>query len=65
VRRRRGGIHGGLLLGQPLRGGIDSDHDNLHDGATPYVAEALDDVLARREPRVTEAKALGCTLQKW
>jgi hypothetical protein len=47
------------------RGGIDSDRDNLHDDATPYVADALDDVLAGREPRLTEAKALGCTLQKW
>ena len=47
------------------RGGIDSDHDNLHDGAISYVADALDDVLAGREPRLTEAKALGCTLQKW
>jgi hypothetical protein len=47
------------------RGGIDSDRDSLHDHATPYVADALDDVLAGRDPRVTEAKALGCTLQKW
>jgi hypothetical protein len=47
------------------RGGIDSDRDNLHDGAIPYVADALDDVLAGREPRIMEAKALGCTLQKW
>jgi hypothetical protein len=46
------------------RGGIDSDRMYLHDDATTYLADALDDLLASREPRVTEAKALGCALQR-
>jgi len=47
------------------RGGIDSDKRKMHDGATPYVREALDDLLAGRPPRRTEGKALGCVLRKW
>lgn len=47
------------------RGGIDSDKRKLHDDATRYVADALDDLLAGREPRRTEGKALGCSLRKW
>jgi hypothetical protein len=47
------------------RGGIDSDRDVLHDDAVPYVASALEDVLAGREPRFIEEKALGCALRKW
>jgi len=47
------------------RGGIDSDKRKMHDQATPYVREALDDLLAGRAPRRTEGKALGCVLRKW
>jgi len=47
------------------RGGIDSDAIHLTDDATPYLADALDDLLAGRDPRRPEAKALGCALQKW
>ena len=47
------------------RGGIDSDVDALHDDAVPYVASAVEDVLAGREPRFVEEKALGCALRKW
>ncbi len=47
------------------RGGFDSDKTHLRDDATPYVRDALDDLLAGREPRVPEAKALGCALEKW
>jgi hypothetical protein len=46
-------------------GGIDSDRTHLHDEATAYLADALDDLLADREPRVTEGKTHGCALQKW
>jgi hypothetical protein len=47
------------------RGGIDSDRDELHEDAVPYVASALEDVLSGREPRFVEEKALGCALRKW
>jgi peroxiredoxin len=47
------------------RGGIDSDKRKLHETATPYVRDALEDLLAGREVRRTEGKALGCVLRKW
>jgi len=47
------------------RGGIDTDKTHLRDDATPYLANALDDLLAGRAPRVAEGKALGCALQTW
>jgi AhpC/TSA family len=47
------------------RGGIDTDRSHLHDGATAYLKDALDDLLAAREPRLSEGKTLGCSLQKW
>ncbi len=47
------------------RGGVDSDKRKLHDTATPYLREALDDVLVGRPPRRPEGKALGCMLRKW
>jgi len=47
------------------RGGIDSDRTHLRDDATPYLKDALDDLLAGRSPRVVEGKALGCALEKW
>ncbi len=47
------------------RGGFDSDETHLREGATPYVADALDDLLAGRPPRVAETKALGCSLETW
>jgi hypothetical protein len=46
-------------------GGIDSDKNHLHDDATPYLQDALDDLLAGRPPRRPEAKTLGCALEKW
>ena len=45
------------------RGGLDSDKSHLREDATFYLRDALDDVLAGRNPRRTEAKALGCPLQ--
>ena len=46
------------------RGGLDSDKNTLHDDAKPFVRDALDDLLAGREPRVPEGKTLGCSLMK-
>jgi peroxiredoxin len=45
-------------------GGIDSDRAKLHDDARVYVADALDDLLAGREPRQASGKTLGCALRK-
>ena len=45
------------------RGGIDSDRVHLRDDATPYLADALTDLLAGNEPRMAESKALGCALR--
>jgi len=45
------------------RGGFDSDRSHLTDDRTPYLAEALDDLLAGRPVRHAETKALGCTLE--
>lgn len=47
------------------RGGIDSDHIRIRKDSTPYLADALDDLLAGRAPRVAETEAYGCALQKW
>ncbi len=47
------------------RGGFDSDKTHLREDATPYVRNALDDLLAGRPPRLAEAKTLGCALEKW
>jgi len=47
------------------RGGIDTDKSRVHDEATPYLQNALDDLLADREPRVSESETLGCALEKW
>ncbi|MGH7270195.1 MAG: redoxin domain-containing protein [Polyangiaceae bacterium] len=47
------------------RGGIDSDETHLHDDAAFYLRDAMVDLLAGREPRVSSGKTLGCSLQKW
>ena len=46
-------------------GGIDSDKSHLHDDATPYLADALDDLLAGRAVRAAANEGLGCALRKW
>lgn len=46
------------------RGGIDTDKNVLHDDTKPLLRDALDDLLAGREPRNSEGKAMGCALQK-
>lgn len=45
-------------------GGIDSDRTHPSDDATPYVADALDDLLSGREPRRPRGKVLGCALER-
>lgn len=45
------------------RGGIDSDRVRLRDDATPYLGDALRDLLAGKSPRLAEGKALGCALR--
>lgn len=46
-------------------GGIDSDKSHLHDDATPYLADAIDDLLAGRAVRPPTNEGLGCALRKW
>ena len=46
-------------------GGLDSDRNELHDDAQPYLRNALDDLLAGKSLRAAESKALGCGLQTW
>jgi hypothetical protein len=53
--------HGKIVF----RGGIDSDRTHLKPDATPYLHDALDDVLARRPLRRTTANTLGCALRTW
>lgn len=47
------------------RGGIDTDKTHPTSDATPYLENAIDDLLAGRAPRVPEGKTLGCALQTW
>jgi len=47
------------------RGGFDSDKTHMRADATPYVRNALDDLLAGRAPRLAETKTLGCALEEW
>jgi peroxiredoxin len=46
-------------------GGIDSDERTLHADATPFLRDALDDLLAARPLRRAESQVLGCALQTW
>ncbi len=45
-------------------GGIDSDRRFLHPEATPYLANALNRVLAGRKPSLGDERALGCALAR-
>jgi hypothetical protein len=45
------------------RGGFDADTTHLRDDSPHFLADAIDDALAKRPVRRPEAKALGCTLQ--
>jgi len=53
---------GGKIL---YRGGIDSNKQQASPDATPWLANALDDILANKTPRAPETKALGCALRTW
>jgi hypothetical protein len=44
-------------------GGIDSDRVHLTPDTMPYLANALEDLLGGRAPRVRTSKALGCALR--
>ena len=46
-------------------GGIDDDRSHLRDDATPYLHDALVDVLDGKSPRRPSGKALGCALKLW
>jgi hypothetical protein len=46
-------------------GGLDTDRRTLHDDATFFLRDALDDLLAGRDPRVASGKTLGCALETW
>jgi hypothetical protein len=46
-------------------GGIDDDKTHLTERPTPYLQDAIEDVLSGREPRVTEGKTMGCALETW
>ena len=52
---REGNIH--------YRGGIESDRVRLREDRSPYLRDALTDLLAGRTPRVAESKVLGCALR--
>ncbi len=52
--------HEGQVL---YSGGIDSDKSHLHDDATFFLRDAIDDTLAERPVKRKEAKALGCSLE--
>jgi peroxiredoxin len=47
------------------RGGIDSDRVHLTNDATPYLRNALADLVAGRPPSVAGTKVLGCALRTW
>ncbi len=44
-------------------GGIDTDSAHITDDATPFLANALEDLTAGRDVRVKEGKSLGCSLE--
>ncbi len=46
-------------------GGLDTDRRTLHDDATFYLRDALDDLLAGHDPRMPTGKTLGCALETW
>jgi hypothetical protein len=45
------------------QGGLDSDKNRLTDDAEHYLRNALDDILAGREPRRHQSRTLGRSLQ--
>ena len=57
-----------FLLDKTLKvkyiGAIDDDAENEKKGKTKYVENAINSLLAGKEPEVKETKAIGCTI-KW
>jgi hypothetical protein len=47
------------------QGGIDTDKTHLRQDATPFLKDAIVDLLAGRAPHLAEGKALGCALERW
>jgi hypothetical protein len=46
------------------RGGLDSDRNTLTASASPWLKDALDRLLAGREPEMAETTSLGCVLRR-
>jgi hypothetical protein len=46
------------------RGGLDSDRLHLTEGASFWLRDALDRLLAGREPETAQTETLGCTLRR-
>ncbi len=48
-------------------GGVDSDRTCMHEGegSHPYLKNALEALLAGREPDPARTKPMGCWLQRW
>jgi hypothetical protein len=46
------------------RGGLDSDRNTLTETASPWLKDALDHLLAGREPEPAETTSLGCVLRR-
>ena len=46
------------------RGGLDSDKSHLTSDATPYVRDALEDLLTGRTPARPKTEPLGCSLYR-
>jgi peroxiredoxin len=46
------------------RGGLDSDRIHVTEGASLWLRDALDRLLAGREPEPAETEALGCALRR-
>jgi peroxiredoxin len=46
------------------RGGLDSDRTTLTASVSPWLKDALDRLLAGREPELAETTSLGCVLRR-
>ena len=47
------------------KGSIDSDWVDSSANATPYLSNALDDLLSGKKPRMAVCKVFRCRLRKW
>jgi hypothetical protein len=46
------------------RGGLDSDRNHITPGASAWLSDALDRLLAGREPEPAETTSMGCSLRR-